>query len=319
MKKISKASIIALLIALITPFAAQAKTTITGGPFTNLPATGQVITLKLSGYPTNAGFYLLQCLSDDDNSRPRICNPNNQLWISNSVGANFAPNADIQFRPTATFTYGSTNVDCLKTRCELFMRLDHMASGNRTEDQYIPLSFQGSSTPSPTADVITAYIGTRKLKSLTNISVRYQDVITINATARSGATLTYSTTSTTCTVAGNRVTFTQGTGICDLAISSPGNAQFTPITEHYLFKINPGMQRITVNTSVRVGTSFTLPALSNFGEQISYEQSSTTNCKLVGNTVTFNKIGACLIKATALAKNNTYQSMNQTIVFRIRK
>ena len=63
MKRISKASIIALLIALITPFAAQAKTTITGGPFTNLPATGQVITLKLSGYPTNAGFYLLQCLS----------------------------------------------------------------------------------------------------------------------------------------------------------------------------------------------------------------------------------------------------------------
>lgn len=317
--RIKSVALIAMIIALFTPFAASAKTTVTGGPFTNLPTTGQVITLKLSGYPSNAGFYLLQCLSNNDNARPHICNPNNQLWISTSPGANFAPTADIQFRPTATFTYGSTGVDCIKARCELFMRLDHMASGDRTEDQYIPLTFVGSSTPSPTADVITAYIGEKRLKSMTNISVRYQDVVTINATARSGASLTYSSTSNTCAVAGNRVTFTQGSGICDVAITSPGNAQFTAVTEHFLFRINPGVQRITLNTAVRVGTSFMLPTLTNFGEKISYEKSTTTNCTLIGTTIYFNKVGACLIKATALAKTNTYQSMNQTIVFKIRK
>ena len=318
MKTLRRSFLIAAIIALLSPLAANAKTTITGGPFTNLPATGQIITMKLSGFPTNAGFYLLQCLSNHDNARPSVCNPANQLWISNSVGANFAPTADIQFKPTATFTLGNTGVDCTKARCELFMRLDHMASGDRSEDQYIPLTFVGSSTPSATADVITAYINSRKLKSDSNTTVRYQDVVTITATARSGAALTFATTSTTCTVAGNRITITKGSGICDVTITSPGNAQFTPVTEHFFLKIYPGSQRITVNTTVRVGTSFTLPLLSNFGEKISYEQSETKNCTLTGNTVFFNKVGACLIKATALAKTDTYQSMNQAITFKIR-
>lgn len=317
MKLLKKSIWLALVVALLTPFSANAKTTVTGGPFTNLATTGQVITLKLSGYPANSGFYLLQCLSNDDNARPHICNPNNQLWISNSVGANFAPNADIQFRPTATFTYGGTGVDCTKTRCELFMRLDHMASGDRTEDQYLPLSFMGSATPSPTADVITAYINNRRIGNTT--SVRYQDVFTISASARSGATLTYSTTSTTCSLSGNKVTILQGTGICDVAIYSPGNAQFTPITSHYIFRINPGLQRLSISTSVRVGTSYNLPSTTAYGEKISYEKSATSNCTLTGNTVYFNKIGACLIKATALAKANTYQSLNQVISFKIRK
>lgn len=319
MKLLRKSIFFALLLSLVTPLAANAKTTITGGPFTNLPATGQVITLKLSGYPSNAGFYILQCLSEDDNARPHICNPANQLWISNSAGANFTPSADIQFRPTSTFTFSGTGVDCVKTRCEIFIRLDHMASGDRSEDQYLPLAFVGSSTPSPTSDVITAYIDNRRIKSSSNISVRYQDVFTLNASARSGATLTYSTTSTTCSLAGNKVTILQGSGICDVAVYSPGNAQFTPVTEHYLFRIGLGLQRLSISTNVRAGTSYTLPATTSFGEKISYEKSNTTNCTLTGNTVYFNKIGACLIKATALAKANTYQSLNQVLSFKIRK
>lgn len=318
MNFLKRSLLLALALVITTPVMANAKTTITGGPYTNLPATGQVVTLKLSGYPTNAGFYILQCLSAHDDARPQICNPNNQLWISNSPGANFAPTADIQFKPTSTFTFGSTGVDCTKAKCEIFVRLDHMFTGNRTEDQYLPLTFIGSSTPAPTADVITARINDRSIRTSAYISVRYQDVFTINATAKSGATLTYSTTSTTCSLAGNKVTILKGTGVCDIAVASPGNAQFTATTVHYLFKINPGQQKISVSNLVRVGTNVTLPTTTNFGEKISYEQSSTVNCTLTGNTVYFNKVGACMIKATALAKTDTYNSLNQTLNFKIR-
>ena len=319
MKLFKKSLWLALICALLTPLSASAKTTITGGPFTNLPATGQVVTLKLTGYPANSGFYILQCLDHHDDARPDTCNPNNQLWISTSPGANFAPTADIQFRPTATFVYRNNTIDCTKRRCEIFIRLDHMATGDRTEDQFIPLSFVGSSTPAATADVLTAYMDSKRIKSGTNIAVRYQDAFTLSVSARSGATVTLSTTSTSCTLVGNRVTITKGTGVCDIAAASPGNAQFTPITEHYLFKSYPAIQRITINTNVKAGASLTLPLTSNYGEKISYESSSTANCTLTGNVVRFEKVGACLVKATALAKSDTYQSMNQTIVFKIRK
>ncbi len=319
MKLLKKSIWLALIFTLLTPLSANAKTTVTGGPFTNLPATGQIVTLKMSGFPTNSGFYILQCLDHRDDLRPDICNPNNQLWISNSAGANFTPTADIQFRPTATFTYRNENVDCTKRRCEIFIRLDHMGTGNRTEDQFIPLSFVGSSTPSPTADVLTAYIDNKKIRSSANIPVRYLDAFTLSVSARSGANVTLSTTSTNCTLVGNRVTINQGMGICDIAATSPGNTQFTPITEHYLFKAYPSIQRITINTNVKVGTSLTLPLTSNYGEKISYESSNNANCTLTGNLVRFEKVGACLVKATALAKSDTYQSMNQTLVFKIRK
>lgn len=318
MKFLRKSLLLALLIAVANPVNANAKTTITGGPFTNLPSTGQIITLKLSGYPANSGFYILQCLGAHDDSRPQICNPNNQLWVSDTAGANFALNADIQFKPVSTFTFGNTSVDCTKTRCEIFIRLDHMWTGNRSEDQFIPLTFIGSTTPSSTADVITVRMNDRTIKKSAYIGVRYQEVFTLSASAKSGATLTYSTTSTTCSLSGNKVTILAGSGICDIAISSPGNSQYTAVTEHYLFKINLGLQRLTVSTSVRAGTSITLPATTAFGEKISYEQSSSGNCTLTGNTLYFNKVGACMIKATALAKNGAYSSLNQTLSFKIR-
>ena len=193
-----------------------------------------------------------------------------------------------------------------------------MGTGDRSEDQFIPLSFVGSSTPSPTADVITARINDRTIKSGAYISVRYQDVLTFTASAKSGATLSYSTTSSTCSISGNKITILKGSGICDIAVSSPGNAQYTATTVHYFFKINLGLQKLTISTIVRKGTNITLPTATSFGEKISYEQSSTTNCTLTGNTLSFNKVGACMIKATALAKSDTYASLNQTLNFKIR-
>lgn len=142
--------------------------------------------------------------------------------------------------------------------------------------------------------------------------------MTFTATAESGAALRYSTTSPTCFISGNKITILKGSGICDIAVNSPGNAQYTATTVLYFFKINLGLQKLAISTLVRKSTNITLPTTTSFGEKISYEQSSTTNCTLTGNTLTLNKVCACMIKATALAKSDTYASLNQTLVFKIR-
>jgi hypothetical protein len=56
MKRVIKASLIALLVAVTAPAISNAQTTVMGGPYTNLKATGQVIHLALSNYPSTAGL-----------------------------------------------------------------------------------------------------------------------------------------------------------------------------------------------------------------------------------------------------------------------
>lgn len=314
--------VMSLFLTLSHPMAASAKTVVTGGPYTNLALTGQVITMKLTGYPTNAGFYMIECTRNSENSRPKLCNAASQLWISTSSGANFAPTADIQFRPTATYTYGGTNVDCLKVICGIFIRLDHMASADNSEDQFIPLSFVGGVTPTLPADVITASINRRTLRSEEPMKVQYNDSLTVLASAKSGATLTISTTSTGCSVTRNIVKILRGYGYCDLSISSPGNAQYAPTVKHYSLRMMPAEQEVKVGTNVRASTSITLPATSSVGAKVAYDLSSTGNCSLVINqsiyTLTFNKAGACRVRATAPALSDTYAALKQTLSFKIR-
>ena len=309
-----------LLFAIAAPNIANAKTTITGGPFNNLALTGQVVNLKLTGFPTNSGFYLMQCVRAKEESRPQLCNPAAHLWISTAPGASFAPTADIQFKPTATFNYGQTAVDCTKAACGIYLRLDHANTADRSEDQFIPITFVGGATPSPnpTTDIIKVSINDRTLNPSASYQVRYKDLLTLVVTTRSGVTATIASLSAGCSVIGNQVNILKGSGFCDIAVTSPGNSQYTAVTSHYLFRLNPALQKISVNTAVRKGTSITLPTNSNFGEKVSYASSSTKNCTLTGNTLTFNKDGACYIRATASGLADTYLALKDTLIFKIR-
>ena len=321
MKKL-QAIILALTILVFTPVIGYAKTTISGGPYTNLSLTGQIVNLKLTGYPAGSGFYIIQCKRINGDSRPQVCNSNSQLWISTSVGADYLPTADIQFKPTATFTYGAQTVDCVKTPCGIFIRLDHKASPDRSEDQFIPISFVGSALPTSNADVIKAYVNGKLIQPNQAVSLKNQTVFRIDATAISGAVLTYSTLSNTCSLSGNQVTILRGTGFCEIDIYSPGNTQYASITNHYLFKLMPGIQTISVPTKVKPGTSLTLPANTNFGVKVTYEVSNTTNCSIASTptnyVLTFNKVGACNVRATAPGAPDTYSDLKQTISFKIR-
>ena len=321
--KYVKIFLIAIALLVLNPVSSSAKTTVSGGPYENLALTGQIVNLKLSSYPTGAGFYIIQCKRVNGDARPQICNSTSQLWISNTFGSDYLPTADIQFKPTAVFTYGSQSINCANTACGIFIRLDHKASADRSEDQFIPITFVGSTLPNPNADVIRATVNGRQLSTQSPMNIRNQTIFKIEASARSGAALTYSTVSSTCTLSGNQVTILQGAGYCEIDISSPGNTQYSPVTNHYLFKLMPAMPTISIPTKVSPGTSLVLPVNTSFGAKISYELSNTRNCTLAQNqnnyVINFTKVGACTLKATAPGVADTYSPLKQSISFKIRR
>lgn len=316
-KTIAKALLLAAGLLAMTPFAANAKTSVMGGPYTNLTSTGQVVHLALSGYPST-GLYILQCVQSADASRPTLCNQAAQLWISTAQGASFLPTADIQFKPTATFTSGTTNVDCTKVTCGIFVRLDHTAPTDTSEDQFIPLTFKADSVASLPTDVISATVNGKALSAAMPLDVKYREVFKVEATAQSGSMLTYASLAPACAISGNEVTVLKGTGYCDIAITSPGNAQYTGVTSHYPLKLNAGMQSVKLSTSGKAGSKISLPALSNFGEKVSYTVSKSVNCTLKNNLLTLNKKGACVVKATAPASADTYAALMQSFTVKIK-
>jgi len=318
MKLIKKAALIALALSVVTPVAANAKTTVVGGPLTNLKATGQVVHLAFSGFPATSGLYVMQCVQSTDANRPTLCNQAAQLWISTSQGASFAPTADIQFKPTATFTSGTTAVDCTKSTCGIFVRLDHTAPTDLSEDQFIPLTFVADAAPALPADVITATVNGKVLSPAAPLDVKYRDVFKVEASAKSGVAVTYASLAPACAINGNEVTVLKGTGYCDIAITSAGNAQYSTITAHFPLKLNPGAQSVAIATSGKVGAKINLPATSNFGETITYSVTKSPNCSLATNVLTLKKKGACALKASAPAMTDTYVALKKTFAIKIK-
>lgn len=318
MKVMKKIFLFAALIAIATPVAAQAKTTVVGGPLTNLKATGQVIHLALSGFPTSAGFYIVECAQSSSTARPTLCNQATQLWVSAEQGATYAPNADIQFKPTATFTSGNTAVDCTKVTCGIFVRLDHNAQGNLSEDQFIPLTFVAEAGPTLPTDVITATINGTKLSAAAPLEVKYREVFTVAASAQSGVVVTYASLAPACAINGNEVTVLKGTGYCDIAVTSTGNAQFAGVTAHFPLKLSVGVQQVSLPESAKVGSKLTLPKESNFGEKISYSITKSANCSLHENHLTAKKKGSCVVKAIAPAQAETYGALKQSVTVKIK-
>ena len=318
MKLIKKAALIALALSIVTPVTANAKTSVMGGPYSNLKSTGQVIHLALSGFPATSGLYVMQCVQSTDSSRPTLCNQAAQLWISTSQGASFAPNADIQFKPTAAFTSGSTSVDCTKSTCGIFIRLDHTAPTDLSEDQFIPLTFVADAAPALPADVITATVNGKVLSPAAPLDVKYRDVFKVEASAKSGVALTYASLAPACAINGNEVTVLKGSGYCDIAITSAGNAQYSTITSHFPLKLNPGTQSVSISASGKVGAKINLPATSNFGEKVTYSVNKNPNCALASNVLTLKKKGACVLKAAAPAMPDTYLAFKQNIAVKIK-
>jgi hypothetical protein len=136
-----KLVLVALVASLMMPVSAQAAETKFVGKISSPEILVDVV---LSKFPEKGGLYIQQCVEAPVGVRPTICNRSAELWISSMRGASFAPTSKIVFKPTATFTSGTTTVDCTLVSCGAFLRYDHTIQGDFSEDQFIPLSFKSS-------------------------------------------------------------------------------------------------------------------------------------------------------------------------------
>ena len=111
---------------------------------TNIAFAGETVTVNISGIPTDAGFYVRQCVSVPT-VRPTACNGQGQ-WVSTSAtwrqrGAGDA-SAPISLPVDKTFTAADNNIyNCAFVACEIFVRLDHLAPSDTSLDTHIPLTF----------------------------------------------------------------------------------------------------------------------------------------------------------------------------------
>lgn len=118
---------------------ATSKASVTLGKSSELDPAGESISVAIANFPVRAGLYLQQCKEAPTGVRPTgaDCNEPVQLWISRIPGASFSPNAPITMKLDPKF--GS--VDCTKDKCVVFVRYDHTAPGDLSQDQAIAITF----------------------------------------------------------------------------------------------------------------------------------------------------------------------------------
>lgn len=307
-------ALLAISISIFGFTNAEAATKVQGGPLNNIE-TGQTVHLSLSDFPSTFGLYILQCQQSSDAQRPTLCNQASQLWVSTAMGATFAPTADILFKPTATFVANGTSVDCTKVTCGIFLRADHTASSNTSEDQFIPITFKAASDSGAVlpADVITAKVNGMPLSPRAPYQVKYRESFLIDASSAAGSQLTFTSMTTTCVVKGNKVTALKGAGFCDIAISSKGGASYSASTAHFPLQLMPAEQTISSIGKLKRGKSVKLPKVTNMGEKISYTEKSPKICSVAKGSLTAKRAGSCVLEVHAAGLADTYLELHTKI------
>ena len=313
MKKI--VIVLALVASLLAPSHAQAaETKFLGGPLTNLEQQGATINVQLSAVPEKAGLYMQQCLQSTSGARSEICNKAAELWISTSRGASFLPTDIIKFKPTGSFISGSTTVDCTVSKCGIFMRFDHTAGTDLSEDQFIGLSFKSEATETvalPT-DEITATINGVAVSTKTPITLGYRELATVSAVSKAGATLTYATLAPACALNGTQITPLKGVGECAISVTSAGNATAAGVTAILPIYLALGVQTIP---TIAANKSVTLPTKTNFGQKVKYK--ATGECSVKKNKLTAMK-GKCTISARAKSQDELFGALKTKVVLKIK-
>ena len=143
--------------------------------------------------------------------------------------------------------------------------------------------------------------------TLSNV-VYGSSTFTLSATASSGLTVLFaSTTQTVCTVSTATVTILSG-GTCTIHATQPGNSTYAPATPvDQGFTVTQEAQTITFaqpSDQVMSTVSFTLVGSASSGLTVSYASSTTGVCTVSGTTVTLVSDGTCTITATQAGNGN---------------
>ena len=325
-------TVVAVALGVVLAPQALAATSVQAGPLTGL--SSDVVTkihIALSGYPTTFGLYIEQAVKPKSGTRPDI--HGTPIYVS-AAPANFAEGAtpitgDIVLSVDNGHAWGA---DCVHQECGIFIRADHNASGNTSEDQFIPLTFVASTTATatptatPTAAALpadTLAVTINGVAAVANVpgSIQYRTPVTFAVTTGSGVAATLkSYTPDLCPVTGFTVDALKGSGQCDIAVTAPGDATHAAKTSHFPFIVGLGVQTLTervVKVSIKVPATLTLA--TNFGETVSYKSSTPKNCSVKGATVKGLKVGTCNLVATAMGVNGNYNAITQKVVVAVTK
>lgn len=114
--------------------------------------SGDTINVTLKGLTYNQGVYVRLCANDGGGGRPADCDGQG-IWASLdaaqiSLHATDAATA-LALPVKAVFTSNGSNVNCNLVACGIFVRRDHLGSGDLSLDKFIPVTFKA--VPAATA------------------------------------------------------------------------------------------------------------------------------------------------------------------------
>ncbi len=321
MKKVlTLISVLALAIPVFSAPSASAETFVfQSGPLTNLDPAGATINGGFTKFTDKGGMYMQQCIAPVAGARPATCSDELQLWISakGEVGS-VSATGPIAFKVASTITGRGVSVDCTKTSCGLFFRLDRSATADTSEDLFLPITFRaGAAAPVLPADVVTVTLNGKPLTRNVPMNLAYRQNAKIVATSQSGLPVTLTSLTPECSYADGVFTALKGAGQCALAHRTAGNDKFAASSANYPFILEPGAQKIERATKeLKVGKPKALPTETNFGEVITYK-SLSKNCRVELNLIEAQKRGICTIVATAPAKEGMWLALKQQLKIKV--
>lgn len=307
-------SIFALALPVVSAPSASAETFVfQSGPLTNLDPAGATINGAFTKFTTKGGMYIQQCVAPVFGVRPATCSDELQLWVSTKgeVGS-VSSTGPIAFKVAAQITGRGTTVDCTKTSCGLFFRLDRTAGADTSEDLFLPISFRaGVAAPLLPADVIRVTLNSAPLIRNVPVNLPYRQSAQVVATSLSGLPVTLTSLTPECSYSNGVLTALKGAGQCALSHRTAGNDKFAASSATYPFILQPGVQTIErAAKRLLIGKPRALPVETSFGSPISYE-SLSKNCRVELNLIqALEKGGTCTVLATAPAKEGMWLAMS---------
>ncbi|MFI1963173.1 immunoglobulin I-set domain protein [Streptomyces pathocidini] len=138
-----------------------------------LDPAGQKLRVTGEGYDTAKGIYVAFCKDNGDNRVPSPClggadmtgGSHSSRWIV-PEGDPYEGELATAYGPGGTFdieievTAQGDGLDCAKVTCAVVTRVDHRASGDRSQDVRIPVAFEGQDPQDPGGDGVDVPAGT---------------------------------------------------------------------------------------------------------------------------------------------------------------
>ena len=311
-------AILAISATVVSAPAEAATFTWSSQPLTNLNPNGSLINGGFTNFPTKSGLYVSQCLAPVvSGERPTNCAQ--LLWVTPTATAGTPgmalPTGPIAFTLKSSIKGNLGDIDCSVSQCGLFFRLDHLATADKSEDTYLPITFTSGviTTPVLKTDVLTITLNGAALTKNVPVNLAYRAKAVITSKSASGQPVVITSATPECSYANGVLTALKGSGLCALSVSTAGNLEYEAARANYPFILALGKQSIGISvTGAKKGTTRALPALTNFGTSVAYK-SKSKSCVVESNLMTVGRGKSCILTVKAAGKDLMWAPLDTTL------